>query len=67
MEKIKIGSQAKLRAEMFDIVSNHTMQKSWRKIGDMISYNIAIQITYQVYSQIENNLKNKLEKQYEKD
>ena len=67
MKKIKIGGQAKLRAEMLDIVSNHAMQKSWRKIGDMISYNIAIQITYQVYSQIENNLKNKLEKQYEKD
>ena len=37
MKKIKIGGQAKLRAEMLDIVSNHTMQKSWRKIGDMIS------------------------------
>jgi hypothetical protein len=60
MKKIKIGGQAKLRAEMLDIVSNHTMQKSWRKIGDMISYNIEMQIIDQVYSRIENNLKNKL-------
>ena len=60
MKKIKIGGQAKLRAEMLDIVSNHAMQKSWRKIGDMISYNIEMQIIDQVYSQIENNLKNKL-------
>ena len=60
MKKIKIGGQAKLRAEMLDIVSNRTMQKSWRKIGDMISYNIEMQITDQVYSQVENNLKNKL-------
>lgn len=60
MKKIKIGSQAKLRAEMFDIVSNHSMQKSWHKIGDMISSNIEMQVINQVYSQIENNLKNKL-------
>ena len=60
MKKIKIGGQAKLRAEMLDIVSNNTMQKSWRKIGDMISYNIEMQIIDQVYSRIENNLKNKL-------
>ena len=60
MKKIKIGGQAKLRAEMLDIVSNHTMQKSWRKIVDMISYNIEMQIIDQVYSRIENNLKNKL-------
>ena len=60
MKKISIGSQAKLRAEMFDIVSNHTMQKSWRKIGDMISYNVEMQVIDQVYSRIENNLKNKL-------
>jgi hypothetical protein len=59
MKKIKIGRLA-CRVEMLDIVSNHTMQKSWRKIGDMISYNIEMQITDQVYSQIENNLKNKL-------
>lgn len=32
MEKIRIGGQAKLRAEMLDIVSNHTMQKSWREL-----------------------------------
>ena len=60
MKKIRIVGQAKLRAEMLDIVSNHTMQKSWLKIGGMISYNIEMQITDQVYSQIENNLKNKL-------
>lgn len=60
MKKIRIVGQAKLRAEMLDIVSNHTMRKSWREIGDMISYNIEMQITDQVYSQIENNLKNKL-------
>lgn len=59
MKKIKIGRLA-CRVEMLDIVSNHTMQKSWRKIGDMISYNIEMQIIDQVYSQIENNLKNKL-------
>lgn len=59
MKKIKIGRLA-CRAEMFDIVSNHTMQKSWRKIGDMISYNVEMQIIDQVYSRIENNLKNKL-------
>ena len=60
MKKIRIGGQAKLRAEMLDIVSNHTMRKSWREIGDMISYNIEMQITDQVFSQVENNLKNKL-------
>jgi hypothetical protein len=59
MKKIKIGRLA-CRVEMLDIVSNHTMQKSWRKIGDMISYNIEMQIIDQVYSRIENNLKNKL-------
>lgn len=50
MKKIKIGGQSKLRAEMLDIVSNHSMQKSWRKIGDMISYNIEMQVIDQVYS-----------------
>lgn len=60
MKKIKIGGQSKLRAKMLDIVSNHSMQKSWRKIGDMISSNIEMQVINQVYSQIENNLKNKL-------